>query len=116
MDFEHLNDLFDLFDLVNNFTQLLQVSSSHVVIIHIIRLIVYALGSSRLLTLTKPFESIKPIGVHEFQYWLVNITLCLLFHDIFSTHLLPHQLKTVVLGGFKVVVHNVQVVLNIHPN
>jgi hypothetical protein len=68
------------------------------------------------LTLAKPFESITPIAVREFQYWLVNITLCLLFHDAFSTHLLPHQFGMVVLGGCEVVVHNVQVVLDIHPN
>jgi hypothetical protein len=65
MVFEHLNDLFDLKDLASNFTQLLQASSFHV-IIHIIRLIAWALGSSRLLILAKPFESIWPIAMHEF--------------------------------------------------
>jgi hypothetical protein len=116
MVFEHLNDLFFRKNLVNNFAQLLQALSSHVVVIHIMLSIAWALGSSRLLILAKLFESIQPIAVREFQYWLVNITLCLLFHDAFFTHLLLHQFKVVVLGGCEVVVHNVQVVLDIHFN
>jgi hypothetical protein len=57
MIFEHLQDLFDLKDSTNGFSQLYQVYSL-VDLSHISRSIARVLNIARLLALAKPFKSI----------------------------------------------------------
>ncbi len=41
-------------------------------------------------------------------------SLCLWFCDVFFFHMSPHQFGMAIKGGYKVVVHNIQIVLDVH--
>jgi hypothetical protein len=60
MVFKHLQDLFDLKDLVNGFMQFFQVYS-HVITSRISRSIVWAFGLAMFLVLAKPSRNIQTI-------------------------------------------------------
>ncbi len=47
-------------------------------------------------------------------YHLVACTLAIQFRDIFTEHFSPHQFGVVTCGGCEIVVHGVQVTLNLH--
>jgi len=113
MVFEHLRDLFDPKDSINNFSQLFPMCY-YVVIGHIPRSITKALGATRLLILAKPSTSIQPIAIGEVFYWLVNRTFYFKFRDAFATHLSPHQFGVAIKGGCEIMVHNIPITLDIH--
>ncbi len=61
---------------------------SYVIVRCIFKSITEALGTTRLLALTKPSSGIQPIVVGEVFYRLVNKFFFFQFHDAFSIHLL----------------------------
>jgi hypothetical protein len=67
MVFEHLQDLFDLKDLINDFSHLFLVCS-YVVTGRIFESVIKALGVARMLALAKPYGGIQPIVVGEVLY------------------------------------------------
>ncbi len=73
MVFEHLQNLFDIKELAKDFFQLILVCF-YVAVKHIPKSIVMAFGATKLLTLVKPFGSIRPIAIGEIFYLLVNKT------------------------------------------
>ncbi len=89
---------------------------SHVAVSYIPRLVARVLGENKLLALTKAFGGIHPIVVREVFYQLMNIALCLQFHDVFVFHLSPYQFGVVVRGGCETMVHCIQATLDAHPN
>jgi hypothetical protein len=88
MVFKHLWYLFNLKDLANGFFQSFMMCF-YVVARCIFKNIIGALGTTRLLALTKPFAEIWSITIGQVFYQLVNKTFYLSFHDAFIFHLSP---------------------------
>ncbi len=63
--FEHLQDLFNVEDLINKFSQLFSI---YVVSRHMPRNITRAFNTMRLLDFTKAFGGIQPIAIGEVLY------------------------------------------------
>jgi hypothetical protein len=53
--------------------------------------------------------------IKEVIYQLVVCTLAIQFKDIFAEHFRPHQFGVAMLGGCKIMVHGVRVMLDLHP-
>jgi hypothetical protein len=64
--------------------------------------------------LEKQFGSICPIVISEVTYHLVACILTIQSKDTFIKHFNPHQFGVTIHGGCQIVVHSVQVVLDLH--
>jgi hypothetical protein len=68
------------------------------------------------LSIRKQFEGICPIAIGEVTYRSVAYTLAIRFKDILAEHFSPHQFGVTTHGGCETMVHNIQIMLNLHPN
>ncbi len=92
MVFEHLQKNFHLEDSAIGFLQLFQLCFD-IAQGHIPPQIAHVLGTTHLLTMTKPSGEVCLIIVGETLYQLTSYVLCFQFCEAFATHFFPQQLK-----------------------
>jgi hypothetical protein len=81
---------------------------------HVPPLVSCLLFAFRFLTLEKQFGNIHPIIISEMTYCLVVYTLVIQFRDTLMEHFNPHQFGVRTRGGCETMVHNIQVMLDLH--
>jgi hypothetical protein len=73
-----------------------------------------SLGTTYLLTMTKPSSEVHPIAMEETLYQFTNYILCLQFQDTFATHFSPHQFGVTTKGECEIIIHGIKCTLDLH--
>ncbi len=71
-------------------------------------------GLTCLLTITKPWDGVRPIVMGKTLYRFTSFVLCFQFYNAFVTHFSPHQFKIATKGGCEIVIHGIMCTLDPH--
>ncbi len=114
MVYKFLPNCFVFDDFASGFNLFFEIFK-HIICGCVLPLVSCLLVALRLLVLEKQAGGVWPIMIKEVIYQLVVCTLAIQFKDIFAEHFRPHQFGVAMLGGCKIMVHGVRVMLDLHP-